>query len=253
MPFYTTEPSPFLPGGVYAPEEIPEGALIGVNGEVLGVTDPNYSGDHSCFALKDSHVEEAKELLLEQFSEAVRLKDLLESYILPVQTLEDVSFDAVAAMQFDTATEHGLTNIGEFLGLVRGNISYGEFALCIAAKILANKSLGRIDDLIEAFRAIVPDTGGRTIDVQEGTKWISLELTGNDTGLTTVSHETIFQIIKRAIKAGVAFFYRYFSQPSTATVFTFSALPTASQFSTTQGSSDVAKTTGGYLAGVFRK
>lgn len=253
MPFYTTEPSPFLPGGVYAPEEIPEGALLGVNGEVLGVTDPNYSGDHSCFALKDSHFEEAKELLLEQFSGAERLKDLLESYLMPVQTLENVSFDAIAAMQFDTATEHGLTNIGEFLGLVRGNISYGEFVLCITAKILTNKSLGRTDDLIEAFRAMVPDTGGRTIDVQEGTKWISLEMTGNSTGLLTVSPETIFQIIKRAIDAGVAFFFRYFLQPSTATVFQFSSNPAASEFSTTKGSSDVAQTTGGYLAGVFRK
>lgn len=74
------------------------------------------------------------------------------------QTLEDVIFDLMVGTRFDAATGANLDIWGDLVGETRGALRDTDYRRFIAARILANRSSGEGDDLIEIAQLITAES-----------------------------------------------------------------------------------------------
>lgn len=247
---YELDPLVYGEGGLADYPAIPDDALVDGNGYVIGVTSADFSGDHSCYAQKTNITAEAQAQLLYQFRECPRILGFISSTTNDVQEIEDVFADLKLAFQLDYAAGAQLLEVAKTVGIFSaGQMNDADFLLYIKAKILADMSSGHGDDFIEAFRIMIPAlTTVFTMTEGPGEKEVFCEMSGLYP-ITTITNWNVYQILKKIVGAGIAFWYQYIDRDE-SDVFTFSVGP-AETVDSAKGFGNVAETTGGYMAGVY--
>jgi hypothetical protein len=100
----------------------------------------------------DKHFYEALVRLVGPFWGRPRIAALLQSYIDPIQALENAAWEVIDARHVDTATGVHLDTLGAIVGQPRFTSDDDTYRNVIRAKIAANRSKGTTDSLIAVVR-----------------------------------------------------------------------------------------------------
>lgn len=110
---------------------------------------------------KIDHVQAAIDRLPLQFKNKPNIQALLEILVQPAQELEDVFWTLAYERTLAKAVELGLDAIidliGKLVGEARGGKSNADYARFIQARIAANRSHGRVEDLITVTKLVIDD------------------------------------------------------------------------------------------------
>ena len=239
-------PAPAPPAAPLEPNP-PAGAVFNELGELVGTTDATYTGDHSCFAVNASHINEGLALLLSQYKGKPRIEKLLRVYLAKVQELEWVFADLADQRNLDTAFGVWLDMIGRIVGQSRQGWTDAEYRKAIRARVVLNRSQGRIDDTNAFVRALYTNVEMPFTAVQGTKAEFTMEMLGY--AWTPFSFDFVFALLRR-VKAAAVRMLMFFQLVPDADVYTLSSQLGVPETSTTQGLGDVAQTTGGRLRGV---
>lgn len=102
-----------------------------------------------------NHVQAAQDRLVEQYKESVKFNDLIESFVLPVQEIEDQIDDVYRLRSINTAEGVQLDGIGSIVGQLRSGQSDTDYRASILAQIEINISGGQPESIINALRQIL--------------------------------------------------------------------------------------------------
>ena len=102
-----------------------------------------------------THTTDALNRLPEQHKGKVRLEALLTALVNESQNVENALFDIFILRRLDVATAAQLDDIGVIVGLDRGGRIDDDYRQILRAKIRANRSKARNEDLIEVARLLL--------------------------------------------------------------------------------------------------
>jgi hypothetical protein len=102
------------------------------------------------------HADAAKARLIERRKKP-QIKHALDSFNQQTQALEDAIYQLLTERQLNTAIGEQLEGIGEIVGQPRNGLSDDDYRRTLKARVSANNSEGRIEDLIKVTRGIVND------------------------------------------------------------------------------------------------
>lgn len=107
---------------------------------------------------KTDYFDEAKTRLLQQFKNMPRIEGFLDAVSAEVQELEDAMWEVFVnrVIQSDLATGDLLAKLGKLVGQGSEGLTDAEYRLLIQARILANRSSGRREELIEVISTLCP-------------------------------------------------------------------------------------------------
>jgi len=173
-----------------------------------------------------------------------RMQAWLSTYLDSYQTLEDTAIQVLANRWPLTAVGVQLDTLGEIVGQARGTLTDDQYRLFILARILVNKSIGRVADL----GTIATVLGFDPIDIWEHSPGeVHVSVAGADFG------ELVIELLADA-KAGGVMLRFTFSDEDEGDVFQMSNTLGADDTSITSGFGDLGETTqntGGYFSGGF--
>lgn len=181
-------------------------------------------------------------LLWQYRGDQPRLQALLTSFLERIQSLEDVALEVLANRWPLTAIGDQLDTVGKIVGQDRGERTDTQYRVYILAKILVNKSKGRISDI----GTILDTMGVPTIDFQES---YPAELLVFASGMDDL--ENVGPFVAQAKPGGVAFHW-VFSSEDEGDVFAVASTLGADEVDADAGFGDLAgatQTTGGYFPG----
>ncbi len=199
----------------------------------------------------DNHVEDAETLLLEQFKNSTKLKNLLGSFTAQIQTIEDMLIDLWQARWLDNAEGQQLDGLGSIVGVDRNGDTDTQYRIRIRARIYSNVSNGTPDDIIRVAKLLLPNV---TVNyTEEYPAGFVLDLVGDNIEPEAV--DTAFNAIDDASPAGVSFQILYETYPvENLLLFAddFDADPgyPDGEASVDQGWADYQSTQGGHVAGI---
>lgn len=101
--------------------------------------------------------EDAKSLLLPQFSRAENLKNILGALVEPFQGIRDGAYQISEGYDIETAEGVQLDVLGENLNVERQERSDEEYRDAIKARILINNSKGTSSDFIRMLKLVLGD------------------------------------------------------------------------------------------------
>lgn len=107
------------------------------------------------FEPQTDHVEQAKDLLLEQFKGKENIEALLSVLVEPAQDIEDAAAQVYAAFDPYTATGHALDVAGWRVGEARNGRDDSAYRPYVLGRIAANKSDGRAQWIYRLIRALL--------------------------------------------------------------------------------------------------
>jgi len=99
-------------------------------------------------------IEEAQSLMLHQFAQSHRLKNLLKALVRPFQEVLDSASALNHGHYIDDASEATLDVIGSIVGQSRDGMSDDDFKAWIKVRILLNKNGGTPEDLFEILSVL---------------------------------------------------------------------------------------------------
>ena len=190
----------------------------------------------------------AARLIRQYRGERPRLQGALASFLLGVQSLEDVSMQVLTQRWPLTAIGVQLDTLGKLVGQERGERSDAEYRLWILARILVNKGNGRAEELIH----ILDTLGAESIIVTEGTSEIMIDVTNMDDG------DQVQELMSEAKAGGVRLIWVW-NEELEAAAFQTSATLGAGDTDAATGFGDIGAppianfTTGGYISGGIGK
>lgn len=111
-----------------------------------------------------THVNDAKDRLIEQYKGAERFEGLLEAFNLQIQDIEDVIFGLKADLAIETASGAQLDLIGTIVVQPRLGFSDEIYRRLLRAKIGENVSTATIEDIVNVTKLLV---GAETVILQE--------------------------------------------------------------------------------------
>lgn len=109
----------------------------------------------SDIAHKTTHAEDAIARLIEQYKGKPRIEAFIQALADRVQDLEDTLYDIFFESAIANATGTQLDDIGDIVGQQRQGMLDAEYRTFVRARIKANRSSGRIEELIEILRLIL--------------------------------------------------------------------------------------------------
>jgi hypothetical protein len=112
----------------------------------------------------EAHVEQALELLLEQFKGSPKLAGLLRAYIGQVQNLEDLLHTLLSERTLETAVGEQLDVLGRIVNQSRGSLDDDGYRVWLRARIALNRSSGTPEDVMGLMTRILP---GQTMTLLE--------------------------------------------------------------------------------------
>jgi len=111
-----------------------------------------------------THIEGARSNFIDAFKGKPNIQALLDAYIQQVQEIENALFQLLENRTLETAVGVQLDNLGRLIGQARGELSDADYRILLRARILANKSNGTIDDIVEMLQIA---TSGSSVGLQE--------------------------------------------------------------------------------------
>jgi len=100
------------------------------------------------------HKAEARELMLSQFSDYKDLNALMDSWVTPIQSLEDALIDYMANNGISNAAGGILDILGEILGVERDGRFDAEYRTAILSGALLESADGTTEVFLEGFRTL---------------------------------------------------------------------------------------------------
>jgi hypothetical protein len=117
------------------------------------------------------HAARARALVLEQYKTmTTKFLPLVDAVVGSVQDAEDALWGYVAMMLLGSSTGVWLGQLGRIVGEERETADDDDYREFIAARVLANKSQGSIEDIIAVVRKVITVPGsaaGATLTVQQ--------------------------------------------------------------------------------------
>lgn len=109
----------------------------------------------------DKHVTEAKAKFTSMFRDRRVISALIQSFVKPLQTLENVLWDVINKRNLENATGKLLDILGALVGQPRDGRSDDEYREAIRLRILILRSTGRIPDLLKIIETAAPGSAYR--------------------------------------------------------------------------------------------
>lgn len=119
------------------------------------------------------YVGQAKRALYSQFRDDARLQAFFGGMGAATQLLEDACWDLLQAV-FASCTGDQLDQWGDTVDERRGGLPDGEYRVMIQARIKANRSMGRLDELIEIAQIVTAPS--RVVGVEYQPKHVTLRI-----------------------------------------------------------------------------
>lgn len=110
---------------------------------------------------KNNHVDEALELLLEQYKNKEKFKSLLSSYMVQVQKIEDALWQLYSETGLETAIGTQLDGLGRILKEPRNGRVDARYRVFLKARILSNRSSGTVEELLAVIELVTASTPTR--------------------------------------------------------------------------------------------
>ena len=101
-----------------------------------------------------NHADLAEAALLYQFRTKANIPALARALASGAQAFEDELFGVIMGTEFSLATGVNLDRWGELVGAKRNGLTDSEYRPFIRGQILANRSSGKTDELIQVFQEI---------------------------------------------------------------------------------------------------
>ena len=101
-----------------------------------------------------THIEDAKDRLIEQYKHKKKLTALLESFVEQIQKLEDATYGMFGMLSIENSEGVQLDKIGEIVEQKRESFSDQEYRILLYAKIGVNISNGEINRVIDIWKLI---------------------------------------------------------------------------------------------------
>lgn len=202
-----------------------------------------------------THAADAVARLLSQYRDKAKLAALVSRLATRAQALEDAVWAMLAQLVLATAADAWLDRLGGIVGEAREGRLDVVFRAAIQARILANQSSGRVEDVIEVFQAWVAWWASNPPIHVTQLAPAALSVETSPTGDAISANEAdllpLFRIFAATRAAGVGMTVRYQLSADVDGMFTFAdGTPEAS---TDQGFSDNDPNgTGGHWAGAVR-
>jgi len=147
-----------------------------------------------------NHADQAVLLLLRQFRDMPNFEGLIRAIMPQVQELEPVLFDLDTEMRLGNAAGAQLDMLGRVVQRLRGTGDTDSvYETRIRARIRANRSEGRPDDILETLRLMMPDAEN-TITLEE---YISAALVIRIADTLEEDPQALAEEIRRARSGGV--------------------------------------------------
>jgi len=155
------------------------------------------------------HSSEGVALLAQQYADAQRLQSLLISFLSRVQDADDDTLALIDAYDVDQAVGDLLDRLGALVDEGRAGRSDDDYRRAIRVRILANRSQGRVQDLLTIIDRYL---GGGGPDVQATEYVMAIAIWVHEPVSDPVR---LFQIVKGATAAGVRLDLVYLADPLT--------------------------------------
>jgi hypothetical protein len=168
-----------------------------------------------------------------------RIQAFLEAFLDEVQSLEDVAYDVLTGVWPWTAVGDQLDVLGRIVGQRRFGLVDNAYRIFILGRIFVNKADGRIVDYFDLLADIL---GVEQVDVYEW--WpaaFRISVAGVDYTAPTI--DLVFDM-----KGGGIYLEFLYSEQDEGTIFTTSSQLATDEASTTEGTENLAMTSGGYLS-----
>lgn len=143
-------------------------------------------------------VNEAESLLLYQFKDAARLKGLVRSLVMPLQTIAD-NMDALSKrIHIDAVSGNLLDILGKLVGQPRSGMNDENFKTWLKIRIKLNRCNGTPEELLNILRLLLGETYSVTLT----------EYQPNDIVIVffdafNISAKMVFSLIKKASPLGL--------------------------------------------------
>lgn len=110
------------------------------------------------------HYEQATALYTSVYQNKPRLFGLTQAQMTQVQELSDAIWDVITLRLIDNATKGQLDVLGKLVGQSRIEADDDTYRRRIQTRIRANRSIGKVNDIIEVAQAFSPNSGYRYYD-----------------------------------------------------------------------------------------
>jgi hypothetical protein len=109
------------------------------------------------------HAERAIARLPSRHRSKASILDLVRVTTAPIQEIEDVLFDILAAAGIDASEGEQLNVIGRLVGQERGGLDDPAYRIWLRARQLVNRSSGTVPELLAILRAVLPPQATITV------------------------------------------------------------------------------------------
>lgn len=189
---------------------------------------------------------QATDRLLEQFKNRPLLEAWVQSYCREIDVVRLVMIELLVERQLDNAFGVQLDGLGDIVGQKRGGRIDRVYRQFIRARILANRSNGRGDEIYDVLVAFLPEGAQLRIVETPPAAFVMLDETPG--GFQGDPADVLSFLVDT--KGGGVRVHFVFSLADPSDTFTFSSQSGTKEASATQGFGNVAQSTGGRLAGV---
>jgi len=202
-------------------------------------------------------------LLIAQYSDRPRMLAMLDCLLTcdeltdprGLQAAEDVAYQMLALRSVYTATGVNLELVGSLVGQERPGIAGADdevYRLWILVRIMVNRSNGRWSELLDILERIGITEHIDAIEMHGGHyAYAGPAFRTCVFGVDATQIQSIWELVQLAGGAGCQWDFCWTTYDE-ADAFTLASTPGADEASTTQGLSNVAGTTGGYLVRMMR-
>lgn len=178
-------------------------------------------------------------LIWQYRGEQPRLQAFLEAFLDEVQSIENAAFQVLTGVWPWTAIGNQLDVIGRIVVQPRYGMVDDEYRVFILGRIFVNKGDGQLPQFFELLDDILGIT-----PVQAYEWWPA----GFRIAVAGVSYPSPTIDLVYDLKGGGIYFEFVYSEQDEGTIFTTSSQLGTDEASTTEGTENLAMTTGGYLA-----
>jgi hypothetical protein len=120
---------------------------------------PVVADTEGTYVYNDQHAEQAVANLIEFFRKP-RSSEIMRIVGGQVQDVEDAIWQLYTAFDMNTATGMTLDLLGGVVGEARANRTDDDYRAAVRARILVNRSNGRLEDMLAVLVALLPDNTG---------------------------------------------------------------------------------------------
>lgn len=124
------------------------------------------------------HTEKANGYLLQQYKDRPNIKALIDSIILPMQSIEDTAYDLYIKNYIPVATDYHLDRLGDIIGVDRKARDDDTYRYAINLGIISNNSGASADEIITILKSIY--SADRIEYLESGTAYFQIYIQGKE-------------------------------------------------------------------------